>query len=55
MVSAPLNFGAQVQFKYLDNYARVVAAGKVVDAIYLEFEKAFDTVPWTSLGEVKSV
>ena len=31
--------------KYLDKCARCVAAGKVVDAIYLDFEKAFDTVP----------
>ena len=31
--------------KYLDKCAQSVAAGKVVDAIYLDFEKAFDTVP----------
>ena len=30
---------------YLDKCARSVAAGKVVDVIYLDFEKAFDTVP----------
>ena len=30
---------------YIDSCVKSVAAGKVVDAIYLDFEKAFDTVP----------
>ena len=30
--------------KYLDECAQAVSNGKVVDAIYLDFEKAFDTV-----------
>ena len=37
--------------KYLDECAQVVASGKVVDAIYLDFEKAFDTVPHRRLLE----
>ena len=30
---------------YLDKCAEMVAKGKVVDSIYLDFQKAFDTVP----------
>ena len=37
--------------KYLDDCAKCVASGKVVDAIYLDFEKAFDTVPHRRLLE----
>ena len=37
--------------KYLDKCARAVAVGRVVDAIYLDFEKAFDTVPHRRLLE----
>ena len=41
--------------KYLDNCAQSVAKGKVVDAIYLDFEKAFDTVPHHRLlGKLKA-
>ena len=37
--------------KYLDDCANCVASGKVVDAIYMDFEKAFDTVPHRRLLE----
>ena len=41
--------------KYLDKCAQSVATGKVVDAIYLDFEKAFDTVPHQRLiGKLKA-
>ena len=36
---------------YLDKCAHSIANGKVVDAIYLDFEKAFDTVPHRRLLE----
>ena len=40
---------------YLDKCAQSVATGKVVDAIYLDFEKAFDTVPHHRLlGKLQS-
>ena len=40
---------------YLDKCAQSVATGKVVDAIYLDFEKAFDTVPrHRLLGKLQS-
>ena len=40
---------------YLDKCAQSVATGKVVDAIYLDFEKAFDTVPHRRLlGKLES-
>ena len=32
-------------FVYLDKCAEMVGKGKVVDSIYLDFQKAFDTVP----------
>ncbi len=40
---------------YLDKCAQSVSKGKVVDAIYLDFEKAFDTVPHRRLiGKLES-
>ena len=30
---------------YLDKCAEMVAKGKVVDSVYLDFQKAFDTAP----------
>ena len=40
---------------YLDKCAQSVASGKVVDAIYLDFEKAFDRVPHHRfLGKIQS-
>ena len=41
--------------KYLDDCANIVSQGGVVDAIYLDFWKAFDTVPHRRLlGKLKS-
>ena len=39
---------------YLDKCAESIVDGKVVDTIYLHFEKAFDTVPHQRLvGKLK--
>ena len=34
---------------YLDNCSKKVANGEVVDVVYLDFQKAFDTVPYARL------
>ena len=46
-----VNFRSTVTqlFNYLDRATEAIAEGKVVDVIYFDFAKAFDTVPYRRL------